>query len=84
MSSEGEAWEVVKTVGTEEEATFVVGFLQNSGIPAQMESLYVSEMPVDIGDMSEVRVRVPADRAEEATALLADVAQNPPAAAETE
>ncbi len=70
MSSEGEEWEIVRTVGTETEATVVVGFLESSGIPAQVESLHISEIPVNFGDMGEVRVRVPADRAAEATALL--------------
>jgi len=74
MSSEaGEEWEIVKTVESEEEATIVVGFLQSSGIPAQVESLHFTEMPVNLGEMGEVRVRVPADRAEEAIALLGAV-----------
>jgi hypothetical protein len=70
MSSEGEEWEIVRTVGTEEEATVVVGFLRSSGIPAEVESLHIREIPVDFGDMSQVRIRVPLDRAEEAKALL--------------
>jgi hypothetical protein len=87
MSSEGEEWEIVRTVGTEEEATVVVGFLRSSGIPAEVESLHIREIPVDFGDMSQVRVRVPADRAGEATALLATVDAAPaaePALPETE
>jgi hypothetical protein len=71
MSSGDEEWQIVKTAGTEEEATVVVGFLRSSGIPAEVESLLAHELPFDIGDLSEVRVRVPADRAEEARALLA-------------
>jgi len=86
MSSEaGEEWEVVRTVESEEEATIVVGFLQSSGIPAQVESLHFTEMPVNLGEMGEVRVRVPADRAGEAVALLdslgapvAEAAPEPP------
>jgi hypothetical protein len=65
-----EDWEIVKTVGTEEEATIIVGFLQSSGIEAVAESLAVSEFPTDFGDLAQVRIRVPADRAQEATALL--------------
>jgi len=77
MSSAGEEWEIVRTVGTEEEATVVVGFLRSSGIPAEVDSLHIHEIPVDFGDMSEVRVRVPADRAAEAAALLATVGAAP-------
>ena len=63
-------WRVVRTVGTEEEAQVAVGFLESAGIPAEVESLYVSELPVDVGDLSEVRIRVPVERADEAIALL--------------
>ena len=65
-----EEWEIVKIVGTEEEATIVVGFLQSSGIEAEVESLRASEFPTDIGDLANVNIRVPAERAEEARALL--------------
>lgn len=65
-----EEWEIVKIVGTEEEATLLIGFLNNSGIPAEVESLLAQEFPVDFGHLGEVRVRVPADRLEEAQALL--------------
>lgn len=69
-TNEGLAWEIVKVVGSEEEATVVVGFLNNCGIPAEVESLHSSEFPTDVGALSNVRVRVPAERAQEATALL--------------
>lgn len=65
-----EDWVIVKVVGSEEEASVVLGFLENSGIDAEVESLYSSEFPTEVGDLSNVRIRVPADRAEEATALL--------------
>ena len=66
-----EEWEVVKIVGTDEEATVVVGFLQSSGIEAMAESLHASEFPTDnIGDLSQVRIRVRPEQAAEATALL--------------
>jgi hypothetical protein len=65
-----EEWEIVKIVGTEEEATIVVGFLQSSGIESEVESRRASEFPTDIGDLANVNIRVPAERAEEARALL--------------
>ena len=62
-------WAIVKVVGTDEEAAVVVGFLENCGIPAEVESLQSSEIP--LGDnVDTVRVRVPAERAQEAVALL--------------
>jgi hypothetical protein len=63
-------WDVVKIVGTEEEAALLVGFLQASGIEATAESLLASEFPAEFGHLGEVRVRVPAERAAEAMALL--------------
>ena len=68
--AEAEEWEIVKIVGTEEEATVVVGFLQSSGIDAEAESLFASEFPTDFGDLATVNIRVPPGRAEEARALL--------------
>ena len=65
-----EEWEIVKIVGTEEEATIIVGFLQSSGIESEVESLRPSEFPADIGDLANVNIRVPAERADEARALL--------------
>jgi hypothetical protein len=65
-----EDWEIVKIVGTEEEATIVVGFLQSSGIEAQAESLHASEFPTDFGDLAQVRIRVPAEQAQDAKTLL--------------
>jgi hypothetical protein len=65
-----EEWEIVKIVGTEEEATIVAGFLQSSGIESEVESLRASEFPADIGELANVNIRVPAERAEEARTLL--------------
>lgn len=70
MADEAEDWVIVKVVGSEEEASVVLGFLENCGIPAEVESLYSSEFPTEVGELSDVRIRVPADRAEEASALL--------------
>lgn len=63
-------WRVAKVVESNEEAILIAGFLNSAGIPAQVESLHVEELPVNLGAMGEVRVRVPADRLGEAEALL--------------
>lgn len=65
-------WSIVKKVETEDEATLMVGYLRANDIPAQVESLRFNEMPVNLGDMAEVRVRVPEERAEAASRLLAE------------
>jgi len=76
-------WKTAKIVGTDEEAALVAGFLQSNEIPAQVESLHVSEFPTDF---AEVHVMVPAERLAEAEELLAqsDAAVLPPAEDEGE
>lgn len=74
-------WEIVSTVGTEEEAALVAGFLESAGIPAEIESLLFHQEPVTFGRLGEVRVKVPAERADEARAALAEA---PPPDADSE
>jgi cysteine synthase len=64
--------QTVKTVGTEAEAAVVVGFLQANGLDAGAESLHASEFPTEVGQLSEVRIEVPAEQAADALRLLAD------------
>jgi hypothetical protein len=64
------AWGIAKIVESTEEAVLIAGFLRSNGIPAEVESLHVEELPVNLGGLGEVRVRVPADRLDEARALL--------------
>jgi hypothetical protein len=63
-------WEIVRTVGTEEEALLIVGFLESAGIPARVESLLFHQEPVNFGSLGEVRVRVPPDSLDAARSAL--------------
>jgi hypothetical protein len=63
-------WEIVKIVGSESEASIVIGFLQSSGIEAQAESLHSSELPTEIGELASVNIRVPPEQADDARAAL--------------
>jgi hypothetical protein len=69
-TSDEREWGTVKVVESNEEAILVAGYLNSNGIPAEVESLHVEELPVNLGGLGEVRVRVPADRLAEAQALL--------------
>jgi hypothetical protein len=69
-TSDEREWAIVRVVESNEEAILVAGFLDSNGIPAEVESLHVEELPVNLGGLGEVRVRVPADRLAEAQALL--------------
>lgn len=65
-------WVEIATVGSEEEARMVRGYLDAEGIPAQYESLEVNMLPVNIGSMGEIRVFVDARREADAIRLLAE------------
>lgn len=79
-----EAWDVVKIVGTDEEATLIAGFLESREVPVEVESLLFHQEPVTFGHLGEVRIRVPAERADEARRLLAELDNAPGAALDTE
>jgi hypothetical protein len=64
--------QTVKIVNSEEEAALVVGFLRANGFDAGVESLHASEFPAEVGQLSEVRIEVPAEQAADALRLLAD------------
>ena len=64
-------WEIVETVGTEEDASLVAGFLEAEGIASQIESLLFHQEPATFGKLSEVRILVHADDVERARRLIA-------------
>lgn len=72
-------WGIARIVESNEEAVVVAGFLKSRGIPAEVESLHVEELPVNVGGLGELRVRVPADRLNEALALLEATDREEPA-----
>jgi DNA repair exonuclease SbcCD nuclease subunit len=73
-------WGIARIVESNEEAVVVAGFLNSNGIPAEVESLHVEELPVNVGGLGEVRVRVPADRLNDALSLLEATDREAPSA----
>ena len=65
-----DGWEVVSTLGNEEEASLVAGFLESRGVRTSIESLLFHQEPVNFGRLGEVRVLVPEADAAAARALL--------------
>jgi len=63
-------WEIVETVGTEEEASLVAGFLEAEGIASQIESLLFHQEPATFGSLGEVRILVAAADLERARQLI--------------
>ncbi|MBP9146303.1 MAG: DUF2007 domain-containing protein [Thermoanaerobaculia bacterium] len=65
-------WEIVETVGTEEDASLVAGFLEAEGIASQIESLLFHQEPATFGKLGEVRILVHADDLGRARQLIAE------------
>lgn len=72
VEGETTTWVEIATVGSEEEARMIRGFLEAEGIPANYESLEVNMLPVNVGAMGEIRVFVDAQREADAIRLLAE------------
>ena len=77
-------WEIVETVGTEEEASLVAGFLEAEGIVSRIESLLFHQEPTTFGALSEIRIHVPAGDLERARGILAQRETATPELAEGE
>jgi len=65
-------WQVIRTVGTEEEAALIADYLEAAGIESEVQSLRFNQEPVNFGGLGEVRVLVDAGALEAAERALAD------------
>ena len=63
-------WEIVETVGTEEEASLVAGLLEAEGVASQVESLLFHQEPATFGKLGEVRILVHANDLDRARQLI--------------
>lgn len=70
-------WTVVRTLGTEEDASLVAGFLESAGIEARVESHLFHQEPVNFGKLGDVRVLVPEASLAEAERILAERDEEP-------
>lgn len=66
-----EEWLSIQVVEDEEQAELIEGFLENEGIPCELDRRYSHEFPTHVGSLAEIEVRVPAGLAERARRLLA-------------
>ncbi len=71
MKEKDEEWVEVASVGQDDEAALIAGFLESQGIPSEVEGPSMSPFPEDLGAFGTSRVMVPPERAEEAHAALA-------------
>jgi hypothetical protein len=65
-------WIEVAAVGDDEEAEIIAGLLESEDIPCEIEGPSATPWPENTGAMGLSRVVVPADRAAEAKALIAE------------
>ena len=65
-------WVEVASVGDDEEAEIIAGLLESEDIPCEIEGPSATPWPETTGAMGLSRVVVPADRAAEAKALIAE------------
>lgn len=69
-AEDGTTWVEIASMGTEDEARLVQGFLEAEGIPAQVENVKFSMEPVTFGMMGEIRVYVGSEDEQRAQELL--------------
>jgi hypothetical protein len=69
-SDDGTTWVEIASVGTEDEARLLEGFLEAEGIDAQVENVTFSMEPVTFGKMGEIRVYVKSHDETRAMGLL--------------
>lgn len=70
VPADGTTWVEIASFGTEDEANLLKGFLENEGIPAQVESVKFNMEPVTFGTMGDIRVYVAAEDEERALQLI--------------
>ncbi len=63
-------WVEITSVGTEDEARLLQGFLEAEGIPAVIENVAFRMEPVTFGKLGEIRIYVAAEDEERAMELL--------------
>lgn len=63
-------WVTVRTVGTEEEAAVMAGFLDSMEVPVVVDSRLFRQEPVTFGQIGRVELKVPAEHQERALELL--------------
>jgi hypothetical protein len=72
VEDDAEDWVEVAAAGDDEEAEIIAGLLESEEIPCEIEGPAATPWPENLGALGLSRVMVPADRAAEAKALIAE------------
>jgi hypothetical protein len=70
VPSDTTTWVEITSVGTENEARLLQGFLEAEGIPAAVENVKFTMEPINFGKMGEIRIYVAAEDEQRALELL--------------
>src|SRR5436309_14411331 len=71
-SDDGTTWVEITSVGTDDEARLLQGFLDAEGVPAQIENVKFSMEPINFGAMGDIRIYVQSQDEQRAMQLLKD------------
>jgi len=69
-SDGGTTWVEITSVGTDDEAKLLAGFLEAEGVPAQIENVKFSMEPINFGAMGDIRIYVSTTNEARAMELL--------------
>lgn len=70
QADNGTTWVEIASVGNEDEANLLRGFLEAEGIPSQIENVKFTEAPTTFGAMGDIRIYVGEEDEARAIALL--------------
>jgi uridine phosphorylase len=68
--AEGEKWVVLHVVNNEVEAHLIAGLLKSRGLRCSFQSMRVSQYPVNVDGLGEIRILVPEGELSEGLELL--------------
>lgn len=69
-AEDGTTWVEIASMGGEDEAMLLRGFLEAEGIPANIENVKFQMEPINFGTMGDIRVYVPSEHEQRAVELL--------------
>jgi len=70
QSDDGTTWVEITSVGTDDEARLLQGFLEAEGVPAQIENVKFSMEPINFGAMGDIRIYVSSEDEQRAVEML--------------
>ncbi len=69
-AEDGTTWVEIASTGAEDQAAIIQGFLEASGIPAQIENVKFAMEPITFGTLGDIRIYVPAEEEQRALELM--------------